>query len=70
MLPSASAIERWFFGNEGERLRNGAGVLFSVVPGDLAEGVDQHLRLQPAQRIVREIGLAFGPLGPAECEES
>ena len=56
MLPSASAIDRWSSGMNV----NGSGIgleYFSVVPGDLAEGVDQHLGLQPAQRIVREIGL-------------
>ena len=46
-------------GNERERLGNGAGILLGR-PGDLVQGVDQHLRLQPAQRVVREIGRRLG----------
>ena len=54
MLPSGSAIERMLLGNERERLGNGARVLLRRA-GDLAQGVDQHLGLQPPQRIVGEI---------------
>ena len=46
------------FGNEGERLGNRAGI-FLRRAGDLADGVDQHLRFQPARRIVRKIGVAL-----------
>ena len=55
MLPSGSAIERMLGRNEGLRLRDCAGVTFCRT-GDLINGVNQHFRVQPAQRIKGEIG--------------
>ncbi len=69
MLPSGSAIERWSSGNEGERLRNGAGILLGRA-GDLADGVDQHLRIETAQRIEGEIGRGLGAAGCREWKRA
>ena len=69
MLPSGSAIERWFSGMNVNGSGIGAGV-FLRRAGDLVQRVDQHLGLQPAQRIVREIGLAPRDLSASGMEES
>ena len=43
MLPSASAIDRWFSGMKV--IGSGIGLeYFSVEPSDLVESVDQHFR--------------------------
>ena len=69
MLPSGSAIERWSSGMNV----NGSGmalVVFLRRAGDLVQRVDQHLRVQPAQRIEREIGRGLRVVSLRECDES
>ena len=67
-LPSARAIDRWSSGMNV----NGSGMAleyFSVRAGHLAQGVDQHLRLQPAQRIVGEMRRPLALIGPRDGGE-
>jgi L-alanine-DL-glutamate epimerase-like enolase superfamily enzyme len=53
---------------ERERLRYGAGILLGGAR-DLAHSVDQRLRVEAAQRIVRETGRALGIAGPGNRRE-
>ena len=69
MLPSAIAIGGLVLGNIGEWLRNRAGVKVGG-SGDLVDRVDQHLGVQPAERVTGEVGRGLAASLSRGIEES
>ena len=64
MLPSGRLMERW---SSGMKV-NGSGMALVYVlggAGDLADGVDEHLGVEAAQRVVGEIRRGLGAVGCA-----